>query len=192
MIRLPIPALLLLITAFILSCRDKAAPAPPDNHTGKFNFPVLRYDSAALEYRLDSIHNRGLILQFCLRSAADNNTSFQLISYAFDTLGDHNNSWMPDTLRAVADSVPKTFDGPVTLGNTEVTREQLYNVLNREDGKRVSYDYMMFTPVVEGVFRHVVYRIRPMKDGKPATGAGGRMQMTTPMPPSRVWDYNTY
>ena len=168
------------------SCRDKSVPAGRNN-AGKMNFASLRYDSAELEYRLDSIHNRGLVLQFCMTDAGNNNTDFHLISYAFDTLGDHNNSWMPDTLRAITDSVPKTFAGTVVLGNTEVTREQLYDVLNKADGTRVSYDYMLFTPVLEGVFHHVVYRMRPIKNGKPAEGNNEKMQMTTPMPPSRVW-----
>jgi hypothetical protein len=174
-----------IVTSFY-SCKVKTA-FPIVQSTGKMNFAPLRYDSAALEYRLDSIHNRGLILQFCVTNAADNNTDFQLISYAFDTLGDHNNSWMPDTLRVVADSIPKNFQGSISLGNTEVTREQLYDVLNKPDGSRVSYDYMLFTPTVEGVFNHVVYKIRPIKNGKPAAGNNGKMQMTTPMPPSRVW-----
>ena len=65
---------------------------------------------------------------------------------------------------------------------------QLYDVLNKPDGKRVSYDYMLFTPVIEGVFNHLVYRIRPIKNGKPAEGNDGKMQITTPMPPSRLWE----
>src|SRR4051812_26696967 len=86
------------LLALVLACNQPAA-LPSPSAGGKMNFPCLRYDSAALEYRLDSIHNRGLILQVCLTDAGDNNTDFHLISYAFDTLGDHNNSWMPDTLR---------------------------------------------------------------------------------------------
>jgi hypothetical protein len=184
--------LLLAVAAFIcfaglFSCKHKTPLPAPENISGKMNFALLRYDSTELEYRLDSIHNRGLALQLCLVDAGNNNTDFQLISYAFDTLGDHNNSWMPDTLRAISDSVRRNFDGPVVVGNTEVTREQLYDVLNKPDGKRVSYDYMLFTPVLEGVFHHIVYRIQPIKNGKPAEGNSGKMQMTTPMPPSRVW-----
>ena len=48
-----------------------------------------------------------------------------MISYAFDTLRDYNNSWMPDTLRIIADSVPVNLDGRISMGNNEVTREQL-------------------------------------------------------------------
>src|SRR5688572_22613097 len=100
---------LFLFTASLISCNDSRSTPPTPAPTGKFNFGVLRYDSAALEYRLDSIHNRGVVLQFCVTETADNNTAFQLISYAYDTLSDYNNSWMPDTLRIIYDSVPKTF-----------------------------------------------------------------------------------
>lgn len=182
-----LPATLTICIIGLFSCRYHTLPPALPQATGKLNFAVLRYDSLALEYRLDSIHNRGLVLQLFVENAANNNSEFQLISYAFDTLGDHNNSWMPDTLRVVKDSLPKAFDGNIAIGNTEVTREQLYDVLNKPDGKRVSYDYMLFTPVLEGVFRHVVYRIMPVKNGRPAEGNSGKMQMTTPMPPSRVW-----
>lgn len=175
-----------ILFAGLYSCKHKPV-SPPIAVTGRMNFPSLRYDSAQLDYRLDSIQNRGLILQFYLADVGNNNSNFQLISYAFDTLGDHNNSWMPDTLRVITDSVPQVFDGKVIVGNTEVTREQLLDVLNKPDGKRVSYDYMLFTPVLEGVFHHMVYRIRPIKNGKPALGNEEKMQITTPMPPSRVW-----
>src|SRR5437868_3690261 len=100
---------------FFLSCggrNEKRTPAPVAT-TGKLNFAYLRYDSAALEYRLDSVHNRGLEFQFMLSDAGNNNTAFQLISYAFDTLRDYNNSWMPDTLRIVADSVPVNLSGRI-------------------------------------------------------------------------------
>ncbi len=100
------------------------------------------------------------MLQFCLTQANDNNTAFQLISYAYDTLNDHNNSWMPDTLRLIADSIPKNFSSNVIIGNNEVTREQLLNTVRDENGNRFSYDYVVFTPVVEGVFNHVVYMMK--------------------------------
>ncbi|MEO8584498.1 MAG: hypothetical protein ABI415_11910 [Flavitalea sp.] len=183
----PVIALFAAILLFSCGHKDNTPPAPI-NADGGLNFPCLRYDSAKLEYRLDSIHNRGLKLQIYVSNAGDNNTAFQLISYAFDTLGDHNNSWMPDTLTVVKDSLPKAFTGRIAIGNNELTREQLYDVLNKPDGKRVSYDYMLFTPVVEGVFNHLVYRIRPIKNGEPAEGNYGKMQITTPMPPSRVWE----
>jgi hypothetical protein len=182
-----LPVIILTVIVGMSSCKQKAAVPPADPQTGKFNFGLLRYDSAALEYRLDSIHNRGLVFQFLITHAADNNTNFQLISYAFDTLGDYNNSWLPDTLRTITDSVPRTFEGRMVLGNTEITREQLYDVVRTPDGKRFSYDYMLFTPVLEGVFNHVVYRIRPIKNGRPAPGNNEKMQMTTCLPPARVW-----
>lgn len=153
---------------------------------GRLNFGVLRYDSSALEYRLDSIHNRGLVLQFVVAEAANNTDAFKLIAYAYDTLNDHNNSWMPDTLNVISDSIPKTFEGKITIGNNEVTREQLYNVVRDAGGKRFSYDYVVFTPVVEGVFNHVVYMIKAFKDNKPTSI--GQTQMTSPMPPTRNWN----
>ena len=183
-----LPALMITSLTRLLSCSDHPVTPGQAGTDRKMSFPQLRYDSAALEYRLDSIHNRGLILQFTLGNTGSNNSAFQLISYAFDTLGDHNNSWMPDTLRIVQDSLPQVFSGTFVLGNTEITREQLYDVLNKPDGTRVSYDYLLLTPVVEGVFRHVVYRIWPVKNGRHAQGNNGKMQMTTPMPPSRVWN----
>lgn len=173
---------------FFLACGSAdSQPKPQAAATNKFNFAYLRYDSAALEYRLDSIHNRGLELQLILRDADNNNTSFQLISYAFDTLRDYNNSWMPDTLHIIADSVPINFTGKISIGNNEVTREQLLNVVRDDEGKRFAYDYLMFVPVVEEVFNHVVYRLRPVKNNKVVPGS--KMQMTSPMPPSRVWDF---
>jgi hypothetical protein len=176
---------LILITATFFSCNDRPATQPPPVATGKFNFGVLRYDSAALEYRLDSIHNRGLILQFVLRESGDNNTAFQLISYAFDTLNDYNNSWIPDTLGIIQDSVPKTFTGKISVGNNEITREILLNAVRDTNGNRFPYDYVQFTPVVEGVFMHVVYMMKTVKNGK-ETELGLR-QMSTPMPPARNW-----
>lgn len=173
---------------FFLSCgRTEKPAAAPVAQTNKFNFAYLRYDSAALEYRLDSIHNRGLELQLMLLEAGDNNTAFQLISYAFDTLRDYNNSWMPDTLGVIADSVPVNFTGKISIGNNEVTREQLLNVVRDDEGKRFSYDYLMFVPVVEKVFNHVVYVLKPVKNNKVVDGS--KMQMTSPMPPTRVWDF---
>lgn len=187
MIKQLLPAFgLILITSFIFSCNDGGGTPPPPVATGKFNFGVLRYDSAALEYRLDSIHNRGLVLQFVAREIADNNTAFQLISYAYDTLNDHNNSWMPDTLHIIGDSLPKNFTGKATIGNNEVTREVLLNTVRDEKGNRFAYDYIQFTPVVEGVFKHVVYMMKTVKDGK-ETELGLR-QMSSPMPPSRNWN----
>lgn len=173
---------------FLLSCgRTEKPAAAPVVQTNKFNFAYLRYDSSALEYRLDSIHNRGLELQLMLPEAGNNNTAFQLISYAFDTLRDYNNSWMPDTLAVIADSVPVNFAGKITIGNNEVTREQLLNVVRDSDGKRFSYDYLMFVPVVERVFNHVVYVLKPVKNNQVVPGS--KMQMTSPMPPTRVWDF---
>jgi len=168
----------------IASCNATNEKVVVNSVSGKYNFGVLRYDSAALEYRLDSIHNRGLVLQFVTESG-NNTDPFALIAYAYDTLNDHNNSWMPDTLRVISDSIPKTFSGKVTLGNNEVTREQLYNVVRDEQGKRFSYDYVMFIPVVEGVFNHVVYMMKPFKNNEQVNN--GKMQMSSPMPPTRVW-----
>jgi hypothetical protein len=173
---------------FIVSCQNKKSDQSYSRArmTGKLNFGVLRYDSSALEYRLDSIHNRGLVLQFCTKQAGDNNTAFQLISYAFDTLKDYNNSWMPDTLAIIHDSLPKNFDLNVAFGNNEATREIIVNTVRDENGKRFSYDYVEFTPVVEGVFKHVVYRLKTIKNGKPTEK--GMHQMTSPMPPVRNWN----
>ena len=170
---------------FSQSCRHQQ-PAPQPPATGKLNFGVLRYDSAALEYRLDSVHNRGLVLQFCVKQAGDNNTAFQLISYAYDTLNDHNNSWMPDTLAIITDSLPRNFEGRATIGNNEITREQLLQTVRNEKGERFSYDYVEFVPLVEGVFHHVVYRIRTVKNGQHTKA--GLPQMTSPMPPARNWN----
>ena len=177
----------LITILFFMSCNQHESPKTIVPDTGKFNFAYLRYDSAALEYRLDSIHNRGLELQLILRDADNNNTAFQLISYAFDTLRDYNNSWMPDTLSILQDSVPVNFTGKIAIGNNEVTREQLLNVVRDENGKRFSYDYVMFVPVVERVFNHVVYMLKPMK--KNVQVPKSKMQMTSPMPPTRVWDF---
>lgn len=172
--------------AFLVSCKENKEETSSKDVSGKLNFGVLRYDSAALEYRLDSIHNRGLIVQFIQLDAANNDLAFQAISYAYDTLNDFNNSWMPDTLALVKDSLPKTFSGKITIGNNEITREQLYNVVRDEKGQRFSYDYLLFTPVVEGVFNHVVYLLTPVKNNRPVPGAF--KQMSSPMPPSRVWE----
>jgi hypothetical protein len=172
---------------FFISCGSHEAPETIIPNTGRFNFAYLRYDSAALEYRLDSVHNRGLELQFVLRDASNNNTAFQLISYAFDTLRDYNNSWIPDTLSVLKDSLPVNFSDMITIGNNEVTREQLLNVVRDGNGKRFSYDYVMFVPVVERVFNHVVYMLKPMKNNVQVPGS--KMQMTSPMPPTRVWDF---
>jgi hypothetical protein len=155
--------------------------------SAKFNFAYLRYDSTALEYRLDSIHNRGLEFQFLILDAGTNNSAFQLISYAFDTLRDYNNSWIPDTLSIVADSTPVTFSERIAIGNNEITREQLLNVVRDNNGNRFAYDYLLFIPIVEGVFHHVVYRVRPVKNNQSVPGS--RTQMTSPMPPTRVWDF---
>ena len=172
---------------FFVSCGSHEKPEINVPATGKFNFAYLRYDSTALEYRLDSVHNRGLELQMILRDAGNNNTAFQLISYAFDTLRDYNNSWIPDTLAIVQDSVPVNFTDRITLGNNEVTREQLLNVVRDENGNRFAYDYVLFVPVVERVFNHVVYMLKPMKNNVQVPGS--KMQMTSPMPPTRVWDF---
>jgi hypothetical protein len=156
------------LTVFF-ACNDKA-DAPPAKETGKFNFAYLRYDSAAVEYRLDSLQNRGLVLQPLITNVGDNNTAFQLIAYAYDTLGDYNNSWLPDTLRIVQDSALKNFEKMMLLGNTEISREQLYDVLNDSSGKRISF----------------VYMIQPFKNGRPANN-GGKRQITVPIPPGRTW-----
>lgn len=177
----------LIIFLFFLSCRSHEKPETITPASGKFNFAYLRYDSTALEYRLDSVHNRGLELQLVLRDAGNNNTAFQLISYAFDTLRDYNNSWMPDTLAILKDSTPVSFTDRIVLGNNEVTREQLLNVVRDENGNRFAYDYVMFVPVVERVFNHVVYILKPIKNNRQVTGS--KMQMTSPMPPTRVWDF---
>ncbi|MBO9571257.1 MAG: hypothetical protein J7497_03475 [Chitinophagaceae bacterium] len=177
-----LPVVLIIIAACGGHSTQQKAPVSTSN---KLNFGVLRYDSAALEYRLDSIHNRGLVLQFCTREAGDNNTAFQLISYAYDSLNDHNNSWMPDTLQIIGDSLPKNFSSKVTIGNNEVTREELLNTVRDEKGNRFSYDYVQFTPVVEGVFNHVVFMMRTYKNGKETEK--GLQQMTSPMPPTRNW-----
>ena len=177
----------LIIFLFLMSCGSQEIPKTIVPNTGKFNFAYLRYDSAALEYRLDSVHNRGLELQMILRDAGNNNTAFQLISYAFDTLRDYNNSWMPDTLSILQDSNAVNFTDRITIGNNEVTREQLLNVVRDENGNRFSYDYVMFVPVVERVFNHVVYMLKPMKNNVQVPGS--KMQMTSPMPPTRVWDF---
>jgi len=185
----PFPLLtIIIISLAFISCgaSDKNA-YPVATTSGKLNFAYLRYDSAALEYRLDSIHNRGLEFQFLVRDAGNNNTAFQLISYAFDTLRDYNNSWVPDTLGIVADSTPVTFSERIILGNNEITREQLLNVVRDDNGNRFAYDYLLFIPVAERVFNHVVYRVRPVKNKQPVQGS--RMQMTSPMPPTRVWDF---
>lgn len=182
-----IAPLSLITSLFFMSCGSHEEPKTIVPDTGQFNFACLRYDSAALEYRLDSIHNRGLELQFLLRDAGNNNTAFQLISYAFDTLRDYNNSWMPDTLSIVQDSLPVNFANTITMGNNEVTREQLLNVVRDENGNRFSYDYVMFIPVVEGVFHHVVYMLKPIKNNVQVPGS--KLQMTSPMPPTRVWDF---
>jgi hypothetical protein len=174
-----------LLLATFIACKNTQKTVPADHNTGKLNFGVLRYDSAALEYRLDSIHNRGLVLQFVQKEAGNNNTAFQLISYAFDTLNDHNNSWMPDTLAIITDSLPKNFSGKITIGNNEITREQLLHVVRDEQGQRFSYDYVLFTPVVEGVFHHVVYLMRAIKENGEATK--GKTQMSSPAPPARNW-----
>ena len=171
----------------IISCSSHEVPKTVVSNTGKFNFAYLRYDSAALEYRLDSIHNRGLELQMILRDAGNNNTAFELISYAFDTLRDYNNSWMPDTLSILKDSLPVNFTERISLGNNEITREQLLNVVRDADGNRFSYDYVMFVPVVERVFNHVVYLLKPVKNKVQVPGS--KTQMTSPMPPTRVWDF---
>ena len=184
----PLPLLVCVISfLFNISCGSHEETKTIGQSTGKFNFAYLRYDSTALEYRLDSIHNRGLELQMILRDAGNNNTAFQLISYAFDTLRDYNNSWMPDTLAIVQDSLPVNFSGSITLGNNEVTREQLLNVVRDGNGNRFSYDYVMFVPVVERVFNHVVYMLKSVKNNKQVPGS--KMQMTSPMPPTRVWDF---
>ena len=172
---------------FFQSCRSHEKPITIAPASGKFNFAYLRYDSTALEYRLDSVHNRGLELQLVLRDAGNNNTAFQLISYAFDTLRDYNNSWMPDTLHILKDSTPLSFSDRIVLGNNEVTREQLLNVVRDENGNRFAYDYVMFVPVVERVFNHVVYMLKPIKNNRQVPGS--KMQMTSPMPPTRVWDF---
>ncbi len=103
------------------------------------------------------------MLQFCTKQAGDNNTAFQLISYAYDTLNDFNNSWIPDTLAIIPDSIPRNFDLNVVIGNNEATRENLLNDGRDEKGNRFSYDYVEFTPVVEGVFKHVVYMLKTVK-----------------------------
>ena len=156
-----------------------------DPSTGKFNFSYMRYDSAAIEYRLDSVHNRGLVLQPLIMEAGNNNTAFQLIAYAYDTLNDYNNSWMPDTLRTITDSVPLNFQGRVIIGNSEINREQLLNVLRDDNGKRFSYDYVLVKPVIERVFNHLVYVFQPMKGN---ARAGTKLQMTSPFPPTRIWE----
>jgi hypothetical protein len=181
---------ILITTLLILSlaaCSDNPQPAIINSDTNNVAFACVKYDSAALEYRLDSIQTRGFTMQFYLPEAANSKSAYQLISYAFDTLGDYPNSWIPDTLRVVTDSLPKSFSGRVILGNNEVTREQLYDVLNDEHGKRISYDYIVFTPTIDGNFNHLVYRIRAVKGNITAPGANGKTQISSPLPPARVW-----
>ncbi len=184
-----IKALSLLWILSLILFSDACSPEPPPvapGGDGGINFAVLRYDSAAVQYRLDSLQNRGLVLQPMFTDVANSRTSIQLLSYAYDTLGDYNNSWLPDTLRAIPDSSYKNFQKKMLIGNTEISREQLYDVLIDSSGKRVSYDYMLFTPVHEQVFSHLVYMFQPIKNGKPALN-GGKKQITVPIPPGRDW-----
>ncbi|MBL7735834.1 MAG: hypothetical protein JNL51_10255, partial [Chitinophagaceae bacterium] len=102
-------------------------------------FACLRYDSAQVEYRLDSIQNKGFILQPYLPDAADRSRPYQLIAYVLDTLENYPNSWIPDTLRVVADSLPRYFSGSVIVGNNELRREQLEDIINDKQGNRISY-----------------------------------------------------
>ena len=83
--------------------------------------------------------------------------------------------------------MPVNLSDRISLGNNELTREQLLNVVRDKDGNRFAYDYVMFIPVVERVFNHVVYMLKPMKNN--AQVPGSKMQMTSPMPPTRVWDF---
>ena len=94
---------------------------------------------------------------------------------------------MPDTLHIINDSTPINVTDRITLGNNEVTREQLLNVVRNEKGERFAYDYVMFIPVVERVFNHVVYMLKPVKNNVQVPGS--KTQMTSPMPPTRVWDF---
>lgn len=150
-------------------------------------FACLRYDSAQVEYRLDSIQNKGFILQPYLPDAADRSRPYQLIAYVLDTLENYPNSWIPDTLRVVADSLPRYFSGSVIVGNNELRREQLEDIINDKQGNRISYDYLVFTPVIEGNFNHLAYRIKPVKGNAIAAGNEGKMQMSSPQPPSHTW-----
>ena len=94
---------------------------------------------------------------------------------------------MPDTLSILKDSLPVNFTQRISLGNNEITREQLLNVVRDADGNRFSYDYVMFVPVVERVFNHIVYLLKPVKNKVQVPGS--KTQMTSPMPPTRVWDF---
>ena len=178
---------IILFTLAIGACNDKRQPAAKTSDSNNVQFACVKYDSAALEYRLDTLQTKRFTMQFYLPEAGNIKSAYQLISYAFDTLGDYRNSWIPDTLRIVNDSLPKSFSERVILGNNEVTREQIYDILNDEQGKRISYDYIVFTPTVEGNFNHLVYRIRAVKGNTTAPGANGKTQISSPLPPARVW-----
>jgi len=173
--------------AFLFSCNDTILTAEKPTPGNKMQFACLRYDSAAIEYYLDSIHIRGFSMQFYLPEAGNNHTAYQLISYAFDTLGDYRNSWIPDTLHVESDSAARSFEGRVIMGNNEVTRQQINDVLNDESGKRISYDYILLEPTVEKLFHHLIYTLKPIKNKRPATGNLGKMQISSPLPPARVW-----
>ncbi|HRE52636.1 MAG TPA: hypothetical protein PK339_14535 [Flavitalea sp.] len=183
----PYPVAVVFFLCLVAACGSAPEqPRQPDPNTA-IPFACLRYDSAQVEYRLDSLQNRGFILQTYLPDAADRSRPYELIAYVLDTLDDYPNSWIPDTLRIVSDSLPKYFSGRVIVGNNEIRREQIEDIINDRHGNRISYDYLLFTPTVEGNFNHLVYWIKPIKGNAIAAGNEGKIQISSPQPPTHTW-----
>jgi hypothetical protein len=181
------PILTLICSCFVMiGCNNKdQGPQAVNESELPIVFPVLRFDSAALHARFDSAQIQGYILQPYLPPMTSDQMQIQLIAYAVDSLGDYQNSWIPDTLRPVTDSAVKLFRQRIALGNSEITKEQLMQVVYDAQGRKLSYDYVVLVPAIEEVFHHLTYRIQAYK-GKEKIN-NGRMQMTTPIPPSRRW-----
>jgi hypothetical protein len=155
------------------------------NATGILKFAYLRYDSAAIGKRLDSLQVKNFIMQFYLPETGNNRNVFQTVVFVQDSIGDYPNSWTPDTLEIVNDYNPISFSGKMFVGNNEISREQFDNILTDITGKKFSFDYILFKPVLEGVFYHVVYQLQLVKNNTILSGSNYKIQMSTPTPPER-------
>jgi hypothetical protein len=80
----------------------------------------------------------------------------QLVMYVMDDKGNCLNANNPDLLETKAS---KTFDESGILGNNTLTRDQLKNAVDDTSSHARQYDYILFTPVIDESYHHIVYNL---------------------------------
>ncbi len=78
----------------------------------------------------------------------------QLVMYVIDINGNCLNPKNPDVLETKAGH---EFDEPAILGNNTLTRDEIKNTPIDSSGHAIHYDYILFTPVIDSVYHHIVY-----------------------------------